>query len=194
MHDLRLRRTRRRPRHRRRGARRTTARARRTRTRTTIAHAHADADAHGHVHGDGTRHSHATRAPRAGRSAPCTRRARRAARIVADRAGHPREERRARRGEPAAASPTRGIFALNLVSSPGSGKTTLLVRTIEALAGRIAGRGDRGRPADLARRRPHPRDRRAGGAGQHRQGLPPRRAHGRRTRSTQLDPPTAACC
>jgi hydrogenase nickel incorporation protein HypB len=31
----------------------------------------------------------------------------------------------------------RGIFALNLVSSPGSGKTTLLVRTIEALKGRI---------------------------------------------------------
>ncbi len=29
----------------------------------------------------------------------------------------------------------RGIFALNLVSSPGSGKTTLLVRTIEALKG-----------------------------------------------------------
>jgi len=31
----------------------------------------------------------------------------------------------------------RGIFALNLVSSPGSGKTTLLVRTIERLAGRL---------------------------------------------------------
>lgn len=30
----------------------------------------------------------------------------------------------------------RGIFALNLVSSPGSGKTTLLVATIEALQGR----------------------------------------------------------
>jgi hydrogenase nickel incorporation protein HypB len=30
----------------------------------------------------------------------------------------------------------RGIFALNLVSSPGSGKTTLLCKTIEALAGR----------------------------------------------------------
>ena len=30
----------------------------------------------------------------------------------------------------------RGIFAVNLVSSPGSGKTTLLVRTIEALKGR----------------------------------------------------------
>ncbi|TJY60039.1 hydrogenase nickel incorporation protein HypB [Sinimarinibacterium sp. CAU 1509] len=31
----------------------------------------------------------------------------------------------------------RGIFAINLVSSPGSGKTTLLVRTIEALGGSL---------------------------------------------------------
>ncbi len=31
----------------------------------------------------------------------------------------------------------RGIFTLNLVSSPGSGKTTLLVKTIESLAGRV---------------------------------------------------------
>ena len=31
----------------------------------------------------------------------------------------------------------RGIFALNLVSSPGSGKTTLLVRTIDALKARL---------------------------------------------------------
>jgi hydrogenase nickel incorporation protein HypB len=31
----------------------------------------------------------------------------------------------------------RGIFTLNLVSSPGSGKTTLLVRTIKQLAGRL---------------------------------------------------------
>jgi hydrogenase nickel incorporation protein HypB len=31
----------------------------------------------------------------------------------------------------------RGVFALNLVSSPGSGKTSLLVRTIELLAGRL---------------------------------------------------------
>ncbi|MFZ5559001.1 MAG: hydrogenase nickel incorporation protein HypB [Pseudomonadota bacterium] len=30
----------------------------------------------------------------------------------------------------------RGVFAVNLVSSPGSGKTTLLVKTIEALDGR----------------------------------------------------------
>lgn len=32
----------------------------------------------------------------------------------------------------------RGIFALNLVSSPGSGKTTLLCRTIEALKDKVA--------------------------------------------------------
>jgi len=32
----------------------------------------------------------------------------------------------------------RGIFALNLVSSPGSGKTTLLVRTIELLKDKLA--------------------------------------------------------
>ncbi len=32
----------------------------------------------------------------------------------------------------------RGIFALNLVSSPGSGKTTLLVKTIGALKNRMA--------------------------------------------------------
>ncbi len=31
----------------------------------------------------------------------------------------------------------RGVFALNLVSSPGSGKTTLLVRTVEALQHRL---------------------------------------------------------
>ncbi|QDX80321.1 hydrogenase accessory protein HypB [Denitratisoma sp. DHT3] len=31
----------------------------------------------------------------------------------------------------------KGVFALNLVSSPGSGKTTLLVKTIEALRGRL---------------------------------------------------------
>lgn len=32
----------------------------------------------------------------------------------------------------------RGIFALNLVSSPGSGKTTLLTATIEALKSRVS--------------------------------------------------------
>ncbi|MBS1141900.1 MAG: Hydrogenase accessory protein HypB [Proteobacteria bacterium] len=37
-----------------------------------------------------------------------------------------------------AAFDDRGIFALNLVSSPGSGKTTLLVKTIELLKDKIA--------------------------------------------------------
>jgi hydrogenase nickel incorporation protein HypB len=32
---------------------------------------------------------------------------------------------------------SRGVFALNLVSSPGSGKTTLLVRSIEMLEGKL---------------------------------------------------------
>jgi hydrogenase nickel incorporation protein HypB len=32
---------------------------------------------------------------------------------------------------------SRGVFALNLVSSPGSGKTTLLVKTVEALRARL---------------------------------------------------------
>jgi hydrogenase nickel incorporation protein HypB len=31
----------------------------------------------------------------------------------------------------------RGVFAINLVSSPGAGKTTLLVRSIERLGGRV---------------------------------------------------------
>ena len=55
----------------------------------------------------------------------------------------------------------RGIFAVNLVSSPGSGKTTLLTESIKRLLPCPAGHGDRGRPADRQRRRAHPRDRRA---------------------------------
>ena len=92
----------------------------------------------------------------------------------------------------AGASPTHGIFALNLVSSPGSGKTTLLVRDHRGLQGEPRGRGDRGRPADLERRRPHPRHRRAGGADQHRQGLPPRRRTWSATRSSTSSPPTSS--
>ena len=50
----------------------------------------------------------------------------------------------------------RGVFALNLVSSPGSGKTTLLVRTIEAWAARtpvavIEGDQQTSRDADRVR-------------------------------------------
>ena len=41
----------------------------------------------------------------------------------------------------------RGVFALNLVSSPGSGKTALLCKTITR-AGRADRGSDRGRPAN----------------------------------------------
>ncbi len=49
--------------------------------------------------------------------------------ILAKNDGHAQRNR--------AALAARGVFALNLVSSPGSGKTTLLVRTIELLQGRL---------------------------------------------------------
>ena len=55
----------------------------------------------------------------------------------------------------------RGIAALNLIGSPGAGKTTLLERTIRELRRRVPLAVDRGRSGDRARRRPHPRRRRA---------------------------------
>ena len=77
---------------------------------------------HEHTHADGTTHSHAqAHAPDPG--------ARRRLRIEQDilakndaYAAHNRQ----RLGE-------RGVFALNLVSSPGSGKTTLLCKTVARL-------------------------------------------------------------
>jgi hydrogenase nickel incorporation protein HypB len=115
------------------------------------AHEHArdpvhDADAIGwHVHADGTAHSHGhldAHEPAgadlhfghgaAGTSVPGMSQARmvRIERDILDR-----NDGIARRNRAGLAQ--RGIFALNLVSSPGSGKTTLLVRTIERLSGRI---------------------------------------------------------
>jgi hydrogenase nickel incorporation protein HypB len=112
-------------------------------------HAHDrvhDADAIGwHVHADGTAHSHRhldAHEPTgadlhfghgaAGTSVPGMSQARmvRIERDILDR-----NDAIARRNRAGLAQ--RGIFALNLVSSPGSGKTTLLVRTIERLSGRI---------------------------------------------------------
>jgi hydrogenase nickel incorporation protein HypB len=105
-----------------------------------------DADAIGwHVHADGTAHSHGhldAHEPAgadlhfghgaAGTSVPGMSQARmvRIERDILDR-----NDAIARRNRAGLAQ--RGIFALNLVSSPGSGKTTLLVRTIERLSGRI---------------------------------------------------------
>jgi hydrogenase nickel incorporation protein HypB len=91
-------------------------------------------DAQFHVHADGTAHSHAPAhayAP-AHRHGPAAAEARRVL-VEEDILGRNdalADGNRQRLVE-------RGIFALNLVSSPGSGKTTLLCRTIEALAGRL---------------------------------------------------------
>jgi len=116
--------------------------------RPAHAHTHADAithgpphhhghDAHGHFHADGTWHGrayevpHAHAGPLGAAHAPGTAEAR-IVQVEADLL--------AKNDALAAANrrllAERGIFALNLVSSPGSGKTTLLVRTIEAWRGR----------------------------------------------------------
>jgi len=118
------------------------------------AQAHAHDHAHPHVHGDGPPHSHVhahahghhhghAHGPAeasalhyglgaAGSAAPGmsqTRLVQIERDILAKNDGHAQRNR--------AALAARGIFALNLVSSPGSGKTTLLVRTIELLEGRL---------------------------------------------------------
>jgi len=84
------------------------------------AHIHAD---HGHLHfGAGPAHAHAPGLTQS-----------QMVKIERDILG--KNDARAdanRRGLAA-----RGIFTLNLVSSPGSGKTTLLVRTLRELAGRV---------------------------------------------------------
>jgi hydrogenase nickel incorporation protein HypB len=108
-------------------------------------HEHTHTHEHGagqpHTHADGTTHSHAHElAPghlhygigAAGASAPGMTPARmvQIERDILAKNDGLAAGNRARLAE-------RGIFALNLVSSPGSGKTTLLVRTIEMLAGKL---------------------------------------------------------
>ncbi|MDO9073548.1 MAG: hydrogenase nickel incorporation protein HypB [Rubrivivax sp.] len=106
-------------------------------------HGHTDDGEHGHhhdhLHGDGHGNTH-TDDPgavhyglgAAGVAAPGlsqTRLVQIERDILAKNDGHAQRNR--------AALAARGVFALNLVSSPGSGKTTLLVRTIELLQGRL---------------------------------------------------------
>jgi len=91
-------------------------------------------DAQFHVHADGTAHSHAPSHAYAlaHRHGPAAAEARRVL-VEEDILGRNdalADGNRQRLVE-------RGIFALNLVSSPGSGKTTLLCRTIEMLGGRL---------------------------------------------------------
>jgi len=87
-------------------------------------HQHADGTWHSHVHGGartlGAVHDHAMPGERVVSIEQD---------ILAQNNAYASENRQA--------FADRGIFALNLVSSPGSGKTSLLVRTIHALRGRI---------------------------------------------------------
>jgi hydrogenase nickel incorporation protein HypB len=102
---------------------------------TTHAHAHALYDpAHAHhdpAHTHGAEALHYGRGP-AGNSVPGMTQSRL---VQIERDILSKNDGIAQRNRATLAQ--RGIFALNLVSSPGSGKTTLLVRTIERLAGRL---------------------------------------------------------
>lgn len=79
--------------------------------------------AHEHLHDEGAAHTHAHREEGAGRMIQLEQD------LLAKNNAFAAENRRSWR--------EKGIFALNLVSSPGSGKTTLLTATIERLKGRI---------------------------------------------------------
>jgi len=95
-------------------------------------HQHHDGTWHSHVHGGGSAHPLGAAAGLGAAHAPG---------IAPTRMLQIEQDILAKNDEFAAANrqafADRGIFALNLVSSPGAGKTTLLVRTIEALAGRV---------------------------------------------------------
>ncbi|MCC6609032.1 MAG: hydrogenase nickel incorporation protein HypB [Burkholderiales bacterium] len=102
-------------------------------------HAHADGTAHSHAHDHADEHGHGHRdrddlhfgrGP-AGAHAPGMTQAR-MVQIERDILGKNDALAAANRRRFA----ERGVFAVNLVSSPGSGKTTLLVKTIEALKGK----------------------------------------------------------
>ena len=96
------------------------------------AHQHADGTWHSHVHDGATVHASGAAGPLGGvhdAGLPAERIVRIEQDILARNNTFAEENRRA--------FADRGIFALNLVSSPGSGKTTLLVRTIQALGDRV---------------------------------------------------------
>ncbi|MEO8675368.1 MAG: hydrogenase nickel incorporation protein HypB [Casimicrobiaceae bacterium] len=105
----------------------------------TAMHAHGDAHDHGHGHADGTWHRHDADAHRAIAGGAFG--AVHAAGTSPERIVQIERDILSRNNALAAANrrafEDRGVFALNLVSSPGSGKTTLLVKTIEALQGRL---------------------------------------------------------
>jgi hydrogenase nickel incorporation protein HypB len=91
------------------------------------AHHHGPSHAHEHTHGDGAQRPALGAAHAPGLSQAKMVQIERD--ILAKNDEHARANRRALQ--------ERGIFALNLVSSPGSGKTTLLVETIRRLAAEL---------------------------------------------------------
>jgi hydrogenase nickel incorporation protein HypB len=103
---------------------------------TDDVHIEGDPAHHEHVHADGTRHSHAHshgHGPSHSHShahAPgiSTHRMVQIEQDILSKNNGYAEQNRQQLAE-------RGVFALNLVSSPGSGKTTLLCKTITLLAG-----------------------------------------------------------
>jgi hydrogenase nickel incorporation protein HypB len=106
------------------------------------AHEHAHGAAHRHQHADGSWHSHdhdggAVAAAASGAALGAAH----APGVTPKRMVQIEQDILAKNDAIAAANrqrlADRGIFALNLVSSPGSGKTTLLVKTIQALEGRL---------------------------------------------------------
>ena len=111
-------------------------------------HAHAHGGAHRHQHADGSWHSHdhgdaaaAAAAAAATATSSAALGAAHAPGVTPKRMVQIEQDILAKNDAIAAANrqrlADRGIFALNLVSSPGSGKTTLLVKTIQALQGRL---------------------------------------------------------
>ncbi|WP_119286565.1 hydrogenase nickel incorporation protein HypB [Azohydromonas sediminis] len=96
-------------------------------------HTHADGTTHRHAHHHDHAHVHAALGTGAASvvtaPAPASRLVQVERDVLAKNDAHAQRNRRL--------LAERGVFALNLVSSPGSGKTTLLVRTIERLAGRL---------------------------------------------------------
>ncbi len=106
---------------------------------------HREGDTGWHTHADGTAHAHPHEQPHehgngqlhygtgaAGASAPGMTQARM---VQIERDILAKNDGLAQRNRAWLAE--RGVFALNLVSSPGAGKTTLLVRTIEMLSQRL---------------------------------------------------------
>jgi hydrogenase nickel incorporation protein HypB len=98
-------------------------------------HDHDHGDGHEHTHADGTKHAHAhshSHAYTPARSHAPGVSATRMVQIEQDILSKNNAYAAQNRKNLAA----RGIFTLNLVSSPGSGKTTLLCKTIELIKGR----------------------------------------------------------